>query len=89
MCDNSVAEGARTLSTSSAPKAPAASVIKDVRLFDVWRDKQAVNGLQEKSLAFRFWLQDAEKTLDDARVDACMAVLREALIARHGARQRA
>ncbi|MBJ7264023.1 MAG: phenylalanine--tRNA ligase subunit beta [Burkholderiaceae bacterium] len=70
-------------------QAPAASVIKDVRLFDVWRDKQAVNGLQEKSLAFRFWLQDAEKTLDDARVDACMAVLREALIARHGARQRA
>ena len=70
-------------------QAPAASVVKDVRLFDVWRDKQAADGPQEKSLAFRFWLQDAEKTLDDARVDACMAVLRDALIARHGARQRA
>lgn len=62
-------------------------VVRDIRLFDVWRDKTA--GSDEKSLAFRFWLQDAEATLDDARVDHCMAVLLKALEQRHGARQRA
>ena len=62
-------------------------VLRDIRLFDVWRDKAA--GSSEKSLAFRFWLQDSEATLDDAKVDHCMAVLLKALEDRHGARQRA
>ena len=62
-------------------------IVRDIRLFDVWRDKAA--GSEEKSLAFRFWLQDPEATLDDARVDHCMAVLLKALEDRHGARQRA
>ena len=64
------------------------SVVQDVRVFDVWRDKHATTEVKEKSLALRFWLQDAEKTLDDNRVDACMNALRDALIAGHGARQR-
>ncbi len=67
---------------------PELAVVQDVRIFDVWRDKRENVTSSEKSLAFRFWLQDTEKTLDDARVDACMTVLRDALIANHNARQR-
>lgn len=64
------------------------AVVQDVRIFDVWRDKREGVTSSEKSLAFRFWLQDTDKTLDDARVDVCMSVLRDALIANHNARQR-
>lgn len=63
------------------------AIVRDVRLFDVWRDKSAAN--EEKSLAFRFWLQNPQATLDDATVDACMAALLQALTDQHGARQRA
>lgn len=63
------------------------SVVRDIRLFDVWRDKSAQ--ADEKSLAFRFWLQNPDATLDDATVDECMAVLLHALEKHHGARQRA
>src|SRR3546814_7979313 len=38
-------------------------IVKDIKLFDVWRDKSAQT--TEKSMAFRFWLQDREATLDD------------------------
>ena len=62
-------------------------VVRDVRLFDLWRDKS--NASEEKSLAFRFWLQNPSATLDDATVDECMAVLLKALQEQHGARQRA
>lgn len=69
----------------------ALSVVRDVRLFDVWRDKNAsadTASAQEKSLAFRFWLQDTDVTLDDARVDACLLQIRLALETAHQARQR-
>ena len=66
---------------------PALSVVRQIRLFDVWKDP-AANDQAEKSLAFRFWLQDTEHTLEDAQVDACMASIRAALAARHQARQR-
>lgn len=62
------------------------SVVRDIRLFDVWRDKAST---EEKSLAFRFWLQNPHATLDDASVDECMAALLQALVKNHGARQRA
>jgi len=69
----------------------AFALIADVRLFDVYTkatgpDKQAEK--PEKSLALRFWLQDPDATLEDARVAACMdAVI--ALLARDcGARLR-
>lgn len=67
------------------------AVIKQVSLFDVWRDTTsaaAVAKVSEKSLAFRFLLQDPEVTLDDTRVDACMSRIKEALERSHGARQR-
>lgn len=63
------------------------SVVRDIRLFDLWRDKSSESA--EKSLAFRFWLQNPQATLDDSTVDECMAVLLRALEAEHGARQRA
>ncbi|ROT44454.1 phenylalanine--tRNA ligase subunit beta [Pusillimonas sp. NJUB218] len=70
---------------------PKLAIVKDIRLFDVWRDKNAVQAGQspETSLALRFWLQDADVTLDDAQVEACMATLLDALVKVHGVRQRA
>lgn len=65
------------------------AVIKDAQLFDVWRDKpQHGRPVTEKSLAFRFWLQDTEVTLDEARVADCLARITQALVSAHGARQR-
>lgn len=63
------------------------NVVQDVQLFDQWRDpsKQATH---EKSLAFRITLQDTEVTLDDARVDGCVAKIRQALETVHQARPR-
>ncbi|MFY2852367.1 phenylalanine--tRNA ligase subunit beta [Achromobacter xylosoxidans] len=69
---------------------PQLAVVQDVRLFDVWREKQQGDQpVAEKSLAFRFWLQDTEVTLDEARVAACLARIKDALVSAHGARQRA
>src|SRR3546814_4436348 len=34
-------------------------IVKDIKLFDVWRDKSAETN--EKSMAFRFWLQRSEE----------------------------
>jgi phenylalanyl-tRNA synthetase beta chain len=63
------------------------AIVKDIKLFDVWRDKAAES--TEKSMAFRFWLQGRDTTLDDATVEQCMATLLAALVAAHGVRQRA
>ena len=62
------------------------SVLRDVRLFDQYRGK----GLneKEKSLAFRFWLQDTRRTLDDATIQTVMDRLTAELHARVGARLR-
>ncbi|TAL81797.1 MAG: phenylalanine--tRNA ligase subunit beta [Candidimonas sp.] len=64
-------------------------IVQDIRLFDVWRDKSAGADSSEKSLAFRFWLQDPAATLDDARVEQCINRLLEALVSAHGVRLRA
>jgi phenylalanyl-tRNA synthetase beta chain len=71
---------------------PALSIVLDAQLFDVWqasdRDDSAQTNAPEVSLAFRFWLQDPDVTLEDERVDRCLSVIREALETAHGARQR-
>jgi len=65
------------------------SVVQDVRLFDVWREKpQDGKVATEKSLAFRFWLQDNDVTLDEPRVADCLARITQALADAHGARLR-
>jgi len=65
---------------------PDLAVVKDARIFDVWRDKSL--STKEKSLAFRFRLQDTAVTLNDARVEGCLTRIRDALGAAHGARLR-
>ncbi len=62
-------------------------IVNDIKLFDVWRDKSAQTG--EKSMAFRFWLQGHESTLDDETVEQCISGLLQALVSQHGVRPRA
>ncbi|MDT3680740.1 MAG: phenylalanine--tRNA ligase subunit beta [Burkholderiaceae bacterium] len=56
--------------------APAAAVVRNVRLFDEYRGKGLEN--KEKSLAFRLWMQDTRRTLSEA--EAAEAV--EAIVSR-------
>ena len=74
-------------------------VLREVRLFDVYRPSSAdssnfaeasANALlnKEKSLAFRVVLQDTHRTLSDAEVDAAIAALIQALAEQFGARIR-
>ena len=65
---------------------PACAILREVQLFDVWRDPQA-SAQSERSLALRFTLQDTQ-TLDDARTDACMARIQAVLEERFAARLR-
>ncbi len=77
-----------TLHKTIAAEASLA-IVREIRLFDVWRDTSAGQQATEKSLALRFWLQDAEATLDDQRVEQCIHRLLDALVRTHGVRQRA
>ncbi len=58
----------------------AGGLVKNVRLFDEYRGKGLEN--KEKSLAFRFWMQDTQRTLNDGEV----AQLLEGVVARLGDR---
>jgi phenylalanyl-tRNA synthetase beta chain len=66
---------------------PAGKIVQAIVLFDEYRGK----GLEadEKSLAFRFSLQDTQTTLQDDVVDAVMTALANAALQQHGARLRA
>ncbi len=66
---------------------PHGNIVQAIVLFDEYRGK----GLEadEKSLAFRFSLQDTQNTLQDDVVDAVMAALAEAVKQKQGARLRA
>jgi len=65
----------------------ACAIMQAIVLFDEYRGK----GLEtdEKSLAFRFTLQDTQTTLQDEKVDAAMAALVAAAEKKHGAKLRA
>ncbi|UTY59159.1 phenylalanine--tRNA ligase subunit beta [Massilia sp. erpn] len=65
----------------------AGRIVQAIVLFDEYRGK----GLEadEKSLAFRFSLQDTQNTLQDEVVDALMAALADAAVQKHGAKLRA
>jgi phenylalanyl-tRNA synthetase beta chain len=54
-------------------KAAAPAIVRDVALFDVYQGKGLAEG--EKSLAFRIVMQDTQRTLEDAEVDAVIADL--------------
>ncbi|HWU99423.1 MAG TPA: phenylalanine--tRNA ligase subunit beta [Oxalicibacterium sp.] len=65
---------------------PVCNILQVIVLFDEYRGK----GLEsdEKSLAFRFTLQDTQSTLQDDLVDAAMAAFVAAAGKHHGARLR-
>jgi phenylalanyl-tRNA synthetase beta chain len=65
---------------------PVLATLQDVRLFDEYRGKGLEN--KEKSLAFRFWMQDTQRTLSDAEVDAAMRAVVSRLGHSHDARLR-
>ncbi|HVL75433.1 MAG TPA: hypothetical protein VM406_05410, partial [Noviherbaspirillum sp.] len=65
----------------------ACAIMQAVVLFDEYRGKGLAEG--EKSLAFRFTLQDTQSTLQDEKVDAAMAAFVAAVEQQHGARLRA
>ena len=67
-------------------KVPELSIIQDINLFDIWKD--AKSEVAERSLAFRFTLQDPAVTLEDARVEQCMAKVLAIWIEQFGVRQR-
>ena len=61
-------------------------IVETVSVFDVYRGKGIENG--KKGLAFRVLLQDTQKTLTDAEVDAALAGLRGVLEQEFGAKLR-
>jgi phenylalanyl-tRNA synthetase beta chain len=65
---------------------PQGKIVQAIVLFDEYRGK----GLEadEKSLAFRFSLQDTQNTLQDDVVEAVMSAAGEAAKQKHGARLR-
>jgi phenylalanyl-tRNA synthetase beta chain len=66
---------------------PACAIIQAIVLFDEYQGKGLEN--DEKSLAFRFTLQDTQNTLQDDKVDVAMSALVTAASEKLGARLRA
>jgi phenylalanyl-tRNA synthetase beta chain len=56
-------------------RAAAPAIVRDVALFDVYQGKGLAEN--EKSLAFRIVIQDTQRTLEDAEVEAVIASLLE------------
>jgi phenylalanyl-tRNA synthetase beta chain len=65
---------------------PAGNIVQAIVLFDEYRGKGLA--ADEKSLAFRFSLQDTQTTLQDDVVDALMAAMAESAKQKHGASMR-
>ena len=65
---------------------PVCNVLQAIVLFDEYRGAGLPAG--EKSLAFRFTLQDTQSTLQDDKVDAVIAALTLAVDKKHGAKLR-
>ncbi len=63
-----------------------APIVDAISVFDVYRGKGIENG--KKGLAFRVLLQDTQKTLTDAEVDAALAGLLRVLEQKYGAKLR-
>jgi phenylalanyl-tRNA synthetase beta chain len=65
---------------------PACAIMQAIVLFDEYRGKGLEN--DEKSLAFRFTLQDTQTTLQDDKVDTAMAAFIASVEKKHGAKLR-
>jgi phenylalanyl-tRNA synthetase beta chain len=70
----------------NALRARKPATVIDISVFDLYRGPGVENG--KKSLAFRWLLQDTQKTLTDAEVDIAGAVLREILEKEFGGKLR-
>ncbi len=60
----------------------APALVREIALFDLYQGK----GIdpEKKSLAFKVSMQDTQRTLEDAEVDAAIAVARDACRNRAG-----
>jgi phenylalanyl-tRNA synthetase beta chain len=67
-------------------KEPTLAIVKEVTLFDEYRGKGLKDN--EKSLAFRFRMQDTRQTLSDELIDKTMALIVTAMRDKFGAQQR-
>ena len=65
---------------------PDCAIIQSVQLFDVYQGERVAD--DEKSLAYRVQMQDADNTLQDAQIEQVMAQILNALQAKVGARLR-
>ena len=61
-------------------------IVGEISVFDLYRGEKIEKG--KKGLAFRVLLQDTQKTLTDAEVDAAVATLRKVLDQEFGAKPR-
>jgi phenylalanyl-tRNA synthetase beta chain len=69
-----------------ALRAQKPAIVVDISVFDLYRGPGIESG--KKSLAFRWLLQDTQKTLTDAEVDSAGAVLRKILEDKFGGKLR-
>ncbi len=65
---------------------PSGSLLRNVSLFDEYRGKGLEN--KEKSLAIRLWMQDTQRTLNDAEVNDLIAAIVDRVSRSLGARLR-
>jgi phenylalanyl-tRNA synthetase beta chain len=72
-----VDESVSVQSLTDAMLQACAPHVQEVVLFDVYRGAGVEPG--KKSLAFRVWLQDTQKTLTDAEIEPVIAVLVDVL----------
>ncbi|MBT0961958.1 phenylalanine--tRNA ligase subunit beta [Denitromonas iodatirespirans] len=68
-----VANSVAAMPLMAALKQAAPAIVRDVQLFDVYQGKGV--DPDKKSLAFRVLMQDTQRTLEDAEVDAAVAAL--------------
>ncbi len=80
-----VADSVNVQTLLDAMHAANAPFVQAVSLFDLYRGKGVEPG--QKSLAFRVWLQDAQKTLTDSEIEPSIALLVQAM-QQHGAQLR-
>jgi phenylalanyl-tRNA synthetase beta chain len=82
-----MAESVRAADMLAAMHDAADPIVKDLALFDVYQGKGL--GKDQKSLAFRVVMQDTERTLTDAEVEAAAAKITQAVMEKFSASLRA
>ncbi|TVT50486.1 MAG: phenylalanine--tRNA ligase subunit beta [Denitromonas halophila] len=68
-----VASTVQAMALMAALKQAAPAIVRDIQLFDVYQGKGV--DPDKKSLAFRVLMQDTQRTLEDAEVDAAVSAL--------------